>query len=117
MDAKQLHILQHSLGLDQYGRGTFYRNHFVTGEGSKDHADCMALVDLGFMKVRKDHPLSGGSDVFHVTDAGKAAVTAESPAPPKLSPGKKRYRDWLDYDSDLSFIEWCKWKTRSHEFS
>lgn len=113
MDAKKLHILQHSLGLDQYGRGTFYRNHFVTGEGSDDHADCMALVELGFMSVRKNHPLSGGSDCFWVTDDGRAAVIAESPAPPKLSRSKQRYQDWLDYDSSMSFIEYCKWKTRS----
>src|SRR6478609_3022343 len=48
MDCKQLHILQHSLGLDEHGRGTMYRSHFVTGEGSKDHADCMALVEAGY---------------------------------------------------------------------
>jgi hypothetical protein len=72
----------------------------------------MALVDLGFMKVRKDHPLSGGDDVFHVTDAGKTAVVAESPTPPKLSPGKQRYQDWLDYDSGISFIDYLK--MRSH---
>lgn len=109
---KQLHILQHSLGLDQYGRGTFYRNHFVTGEGSKDHADCMALVDLGFMTVRRDHPLSGGSDVFRVTDAGKTAVAKFSPPPPKLTRGQQTYRDWLHYDSSMPFIEYAKWKSR-----
>ena len=82
---KQLHILQHSLGLDRFGRGTFYRNHFVTGEGSMDHADCMALVHAGLMTMRKGHPLSGGDDVFWVTDRGKAAVVEQSPSPPKLS--------------------------------
>lgn len=112
MDAKQLHILQHSLGLDQYGRGTFYRNHFVTGEGSKDHADCMALVGLGFMTVRSGNQLSGGDDVFRVTDVGRDAVVAESPSPPKLSAGKRRYQDWLAYDGSLSFIEYLKMRSR-----
>ncbi|KQV43258.1 MULTISPECIES: hypothetical protein [unclassified Rhizobium] len=117
MDAKQLHILQHSLGLDEYGRGTFYRNHFVTGEGSKDHADCMALVDAGYMSVRLDHPLSGGDDVFRVTDAGKAAVAEHSPAPPKLTRSQRTYQDWLNYDSDMSFIEYAKWKSRQRKES
>lgn len=114
MDPKQLHILQHSLGLDQYGHGTFYRNHFVTGEGSKDHADCMALVNAGLMTVRTGTPLSGGDDVFRVTDAGKVAVAEHSPpppTPPKLTRGQKNYRDWLHYDSSLSFIEYVKMKS------
>jgi hypothetical protein len=111
MDSKQLHILQHSLGLDQYGRGTMYRSHFVTGEGSKDHADCMALVEAGYMGVRKDHPLSGGDDCFWVTETGKRAAVEKSPPPPKVSRSKQRYIDWLAYDSDMSFIDWCRRKT------
>lgn len=110
MDAKQLHILQHSLGLDQHGRGTFYRNHFVTGEGSKDHADCMSLVVAGFMTVRSGNELSGGDDVFRVTDAGKAAVAEHSPAPPKLTRSQQNYQDFLNYDGSLSFIEFLKMK-------
>ncbi|WP_246719659.1 hypothetical protein [Rhizobium sp. BK181] len=84
----------------------------MTGEDSKDHGDCMALVKAGFMRVRKDHPLSGGDHVFWVTDAGKAAVVEQSPPPPKLSRAKQTYQDWLDYDSSMSFIEYAKWKSR-----
>ncbi|PND22892.1 hypothetical protein CN934_03560 [Ensifer sp. MMN_5] len=112
MDAKQLYILQHSLGLDQYGRGEPYRNHFVTGEGSKDHADCMALVDLGLMTVRSGSALSGGDDIFRVTDAGRAAVAANSPEPPKITRSQQRYLDYLEADCCMSFGEWLKWKTR-----
>ncbi|EJL54888.1 hypothetical protein PMI09_02204 [Rhizobium sp. CF122] len=112
MNPKFLHILQHTLGLDQYGRGTFYRNHFVTGEGRKDHADCMSLVDLGFMSVRRDHPLSGGDDCFWATEEGKRAVVAESPAPPKLTKGQQRYRDYLDADCSMSFIEYLRYRDR-----
>lgn len=112
MSPEQLHILQHTLGLDQHGRGTFYRNHFVTGKGSVDHPHCMSLVACGYMSVRLDHPLSGGDDVFRVTDAGRAAVVAESPAPPKLTRSQQTYQDWLNYDSDMSFIEYAKWKSR-----
>ncbi|ACI55741.1 hypothetical protein Rleg2_2467 [Rhizobium leguminosarum bv. trifolii WSM2304] len=110
MNPKLLHILQHTLGLDQYGRGTFYRNHFVTGEGSKDHADCMALVDLGFMAVRRNHPLSGGDDCFWATEEGKRAVVTESPAPPKLSRSKQRYLDFLAYDGSMTFMEYIRWR-------
>jgi len=113
--AEQLHILQHSLGLDQYGRGTFYRNHFVTGEGSMDHADCMALVDAGYMGVRKNHPLTDGDDGFWVTEAGKRAVREHSPAPPKLTRSQQTYRDWLSYDSSMPFIEYAKWKSRQRK--
>ncbi|NLS02288.1 hypothetical protein HGP14_02750 [Rhizobium sp. P32RR-XVIII] len=115
MDAKQLHILQHSLGLDPYGRGTMYRNHFVTGEGSMDHADCMALVEAGYMGVRKNHPLAGGDDGFWVTEAGKRAAVANSPAPPKLTRSQQTYQDWLSYDSSMSFIEYAKWKSRQRK--
>lgn len=112
MDLKQLHILQHSLGLDQYGRGTFYRNHFVTGKGSKDHADCMALVNAGLMTVRSGNALSGSYDVFRVTGAGKSAVAQHSPSPPKITRSQQQYQDYLDADSSLSFIDWLRMKAR-----
>lgn len=48
LDAKLLHILQHSLGLDQYGRGRQYRNHFATTPESSDGSRIAELVALGF---------------------------------------------------------------------
>jgi len=69
---KQHHILRHSLGLN-YGR-EMYRNHFVTGEGSTDYPDCMALVKMGLMTRRAGSELTGGDDVFFVTDEGKKAA-------------------------------------------
>jgi hypothetical protein len=107
-----LHILQHSLGLDEYGRGTFYRNRFVTGEGSKDHADCMALVELGFMSRVANVKLFGGSDCFTVTDEGKHAAVANSPSPPKISRSKQRYQDYLDVDCSMTFIEYLRYRDR-----
>lgn len=44
-----LQILQHSLGLNQYGQGQHERNHFVTGPESQDFLDCGSLVVAGFM--------------------------------------------------------------------
>ncbi len=106
MDAKLLHVLQHSLGVDQYGQGRMYRNHFCAGGG--DVALCRSLVELGYMIERPASELTGGSPLFHVTDAGKAAMLAESPKAPVLSRSQKRYRAFLNADTGRSFIEWLK---------
>lgn len=104
------HILQHSLGVDEYGRGEQYRNHFVTGEGSDDHPTCNALVEAGLMGVRRAMAISGGMDGFWVTPAGKAYVAEHSPPAPKVSAGRQRYLDWLSM-SDVTgerFIDFLR---------
>ncbi len=108
MDSR-LHILQHSLGLDQYGGGNKYRNHFVTGEGSTDFDDCRALVADGLMTERAGNELSGGDSVFRVTQKGVDFVALNSPKrppEPRLTRSQKRYRDFLKADCGLSFREW-----------
>lgn len=104
----QLHILQHSLGVDQHGRGEQYHNHFVTGEGSTDYPHCMALVEAGLMTRRAGNALSGGDDVFFVTDAGKAYVAENSPPPPKTTRSQRRYQAFLDSDTSQSFLDWVR---------
>ncbi|RIV79549.1 hypothetical protein [Pelagerythrobacter aerophilus] len=103
-----LHILQHSLGVDQYGQGEQYRNYFVTGEGSIDHPICMEAVERGLMIRRAGNALTGEMDLFHVTDAGRAYVAENSPAAPRLTASQRRYRAFLDHDCDLSFGEWLR---------
>ena len=76
MNSEQLLILRHSLGVGDDGKGRSYRNHFVTGEGSTDYPHCMALVDAGLMKRRKGNVLTGGDDLFTVTEAGREAAAA-----------------------------------------
>lgn len=105
---KHLHILQHSLGLDQYGRGSRYRNHFVTGTGSVDYEDCRSLVQAGLMKDHGSRKIFGGDTLFVVTEAGIAFIEANSPAPPKLTRAQQRYRDYLNSDCSLTFFEWIK---------
>lgn len=107
-----LHILQHSLGVDQYGRGRQYRNHFCTGPGSLDHPTCLDLTARGLMTRRIAPKFFGGADMFYVTDAGRAYVAEHSPAPPKLSRSKQRYQDYLDADCGIPFGEWIKWQAR-----
>ena len=101
-----LHILQHSLGLDQYGQGKRYRNHFCTGPGSFDYTTCRDLVAAGFMEERSGNDLTGGDSLFIVTVAGVEFVERHSPPSPKLTRSQKRYRAWLRADSGLSFSEW-----------
>lgn len=112
MKPSHLHILQHSLGLDQYGRGAMNREHFVTGEGSLDHADCVELFELGFMSRRAAVQMFGGDDFFRVTAAGKKAAIENSPPPPKVSRSKQRYLDYLSADSSTSFGDWLKRRAR-----
>lgn len=92
---RQLKILQHSLGLDQYGQGDQYRNHFVTGPGSNDFGDCQALVAKGLMASKGARELFGGDHYFTVTPEGIKFVAENSPAPPKLSRSKRRYLKYL----------------------
>lgn len=108
MDKAHLHILQHSLGLDEYGRGRGYRNHFVTGPGSDDYDACRALVERGLMVEHPPTEISGGGSCFTVTRQGERAVREESPAPPKLTRSQRRYLRFLDADSGLTFGEWLK---------
>lgn len=96
MDDKLLHILQHSLGLDQYGRGSRYRNHFCTGPGSKDFDMCRDLVARGFMVDHGKRALAGGDHLFSVTPEGDETVREHSPKPQKLTRSQKRYRDYLE---------------------
>jgi len=101
-----LHILQHSLGLDQYGEGEQYRNHFCAG--GKDIEKCRALVGMGYMVESDPSELPGRWPFFHVTQEGEEAVAIQSPKPPKLSRSKRRYTLYLDGDFSESYGEWIK---------
>ncbi len=108
MTPTQLHILQHSLGLDEYGQGSRYRNHYVIGVGCDGYEDCVALVELGLMENHTGRAMTGGMPCFTVTDAGIQAVRALSSNSPKQTQGQKRYREWLRADCGLKFGEWLK---------
>jgi hypothetical protein len=74
----QMGVLRHALGTGEDGRKRSYRNHFVTGPGSDDFNDCVALVDGGLMTRRAGTALSGWDDVFTVTEAGRQAARNRS---------------------------------------
>lgn len=116
MTPKQLQILQHALGADQYGRRPYdSRNHFVTDTASTDGHDCESLVGLGLMVNNGSHrELTGGMTLYRVTDDGINAMLRESPAPPKLTRSQRRYQDWLNSgaaDCGVTFGEFIKRKT------
>jgi hypothetical protein len=110
LTTRQLEILQHALGVDQYGQGEMYRNHFCAG--GDDEATCRELVALGFMRLWSNaDPNTGETPGFpyyncSVTESGKAAMLAQSPLAPKLTRSQERYRRFLNADSGMSFKEW-----------
>jgi len=110
LDPKMLHVLRHSLGIGEQGRGAIYRNHFVAGAGSADHETCLHLVSLGYMHHRANwsSALTGGDDLFVVSDEGKRAARATAEADPKRTRAQRRYARFLDSDSGLSFGEWLR---------
>ena len=103
---KQLHILRHSLGLDDAGQGTCYRNHFVADRNGPDAQQCQALCAAGYMEDAGETMPMGGMHCYFVTAAGKDLVFQNRPPTPKLTPGQRRYREFLDADSGETFREW-----------
>ena len=49
MNSSRLSILQHALGVDQYGQGEQYRSHYVTGPGSDAWQDLNEMVTDGLI--------------------------------------------------------------------
>lgn len=108
---ESLHVLQHALGLDDYGQGMAHRNHYVAGEGCSSWPLLMAHVEAGRMERHEPRAIFGGSGhyCFTVTEAGRAYVAEHSPQSPNtLSRAEARYRAWLRSGVDMSFGEWLK---------
>lgn len=115
--SRLLQVLQHSLGVDQFGRGNMYRRHFVTGEGSLDHPTCLEAVTLGLMVRHPGNALTGEMDLFLVTEAGREFVRTRSPKPDRRQRNKDRYSRFLDISDvypDLTFGEFLR---RAREFA
>lgn len=106
LSPKLIHILQHSLGVDKYGEGQQYRNHFVTSPDCEDGQLCLELVGLGYMLDHGPQKLADGMHCFTVTPEGIDAVALQSPPRPKISRSKRRYQEWLRADTGHSFADW-----------
>lgn len=111
-----LHILQHALGLDEFGRRKHgatedFRSHFCTSPGGSDWDLCSQAVAAGLMKRYEPTAISGGDWIFCVTAKGEAYVTEHSPPPPKVSRSRSRYLHYLSSvyaEGGMSFGEWLK---------
>lgn len=114
--SKSLPILQHALGLDQYGRGASHRNHFVACEESEDAQLCRTLAAHGLMIEHRASDISGGDPVFMVTRCGRAFVGEKSPSPPKLTAAQRRYEDFLSCDGVFeSFGDYLRYIERKRK--
>ncbi len=116
---RQLEILQHALGCDEYGRTSFrevyphpdhfpyHRNHFCAG--ASDEPDCRALVEMGVMK---QHATTQLLPYFNcsVTPEGIEAMRRESPAPPKKTRSQLRFEEYRQFSDvyDCSFREFLR---------
>lgn len=121
MTPRQLEILQHALGCDEYGQGAYpkvsphpdyypyHRNHFCAG--GNDVETCKELVALGYMETFEREYLPYFNCT--VTEAGKTAMIKASPKPPKLTRSQLRYRRFLEADSDMSFRDWMRYEQNS----
>lgn len=110
MTPRQLEILQHALGVDEYGitpKGytPYTRNHFCAGD--RDEENCRALVAMGFMV---QHETTEWLPYFNcsVTTEGMKAMHLSSAKPPVLTRSQKRYQEYLDFSDafDCTFRQW-----------
>lgn len=81
MKPELLKILQHTVGVNEYGLGHQYRNHYVAG--GDDVLRCRELVSAGLMRESPASEMTGGSPWFAVTAAGRAAIAQHSPKQPR----------------------------------
>lgn len=111
----KLNILRHSIGYDDNGGDRYpnarsmdeRRNHFVTSPKDKDGILCQELVAAGYMQDHGPATITGGGNhLYQVTEEGRAVVLLHKPVPPRLTPSKKRYQQFLDADCGRPFREW-----------
>jgi hypothetical protein len=91
---QELHILRHSLGLDDTGRGSQYRNSYVLGPDCPSFATLKYLEARGLMTDHGPRAVFGGMHGFTVTPAGRA-IAATPDRLPRKERGRRIYRFWL----------------------
>ena len=107
LSKEELHILQHTLGLDEYGEGNRYRNYYAIYPESSSRVIIDGLVQRGLMAGYMESDFSELL-YYHVTDRGEESIALNSPVRPKISRSKQRYQDYLKSEVDESFGWWLK---------
>lgn len=115
ISVQKLNILRHSIGYDDHGGDRYpnarsmdeRRNHFVTSPKDKDGILCQELVAAGYMQDHGPATMVGSSNhLYQVTEEGRAVVLLHKPIPPRMTPSKRRYQQFLDADCGRPFREW-----------
>lgn len=114
-DAAILEVLQHALGVDRFGRGSMYRDHFVAGPGHSDFDTCLAATERGLMQRYENKHVIGGN-VFVVTDQGRQFVLARSPKPDRKQKARDRYSRYLDLADVLPDLTFGDFLRRQKDF-
>jgi len=104
LSTEQIHILRHSLGLDDNGHGNEYRNYYCTGPDCTGYNDLINLAVAGLMELGR---IDGNNHFYFVTDAGKAEAR-KGVVHKRLTRAQERYRRFLDADCGLPFGQWLK---------
>lgn len=114
LNARELHVLQHTLGVNKYGQGTQYRNHFCCAPGYSDYETCYSLAKQGYMIHRGSSILPERNVFFHATPEGRAAMARDSPEPPKLTRSQRRYQQYHNSGAadayGWNFGDWLKYE-------
>ncbi len=112
LTTNQLHILRHSLGLDQNGHGREYRNYYCTGPDCDGYKELVTLAEIGLVELGR---IDGNNHFYFLTEAGKTEAR-KGVVYPKLTRSQKRYQDFRDADGGMKFKEWLKaweWRRRN----
>lgn len=91
MTSRQLEILQHTLGADQYGRRQRYsdRNYYIGEDATAND-----LAALGMMVKYPGNCATGREPCYRSNDAGIKAMREASPAPPNLTRSQVRFQEY-----------------------
>lgn len=109
----QRQIIQHTIGVDEYGREFHKRNFFGTESTCADGKICEQLVAAGLMKWHGKSAMCDNEDQYTVTADGRRFFFSSCPTIPKTkkkTAAQKRYQEFLDADSGVPFFEWIKRK-------
>jgi hypothetical protein len=103
---KQIHILQHSLGISK-PHDKPYRNFYAVYSDSDGIRDLELLVEKGLMINSGSSPVNSDMVYYQVSDAGRKVAFDQLPKDTRTR-AQKRYEKYLDIRdvwSDLTFKE------------
>lgn len=106
MTPQELHILLHTIGLDDPYQEKSYRNHFVADDGHSDLPAIQKLCLEGLMEEQRAPGfLEAGDRVFRVTDCGRQAAERLRRRPTRAQRRYHRFLEVADCCPDLTFRE------------